>query len=48
MSVLSRLEFHSEEAAFEYLEGKIWADCVVCVHCGGMDRYRAWTVRSWR
>ncbi|KKC27970.1 IS1595 family transposase [Sphingomonas sp. SRS2] len=38
MSVLSRPEFHSEEAAFEYLEGKLWSECVVCVHCGGMDR----------
>lgn len=38
MSALSRPEFHSEEAAFEYLEGKLWAECVVCVHCGGLDR----------
>ncbi|PZU15234.1 MAG: IS1595 family transposase [Citromicrobium sp.] len=38
MSVLNKLYFRDEEAAFEYLEGKLWADGPVCVHCGGMDR----------
>ncbi|MEV4934783.1 IS1595 family transposase [Sphingobium sp. LSP13-1-1.1] len=38
MSVLSRPEFHSEEAAFAHLERIIWSDGVVCTHCGCMGR----------
>lgn len=38
MSVLNRPEFQTEEAAFAYLEGKLWADGAVCPHCGGVDR----------
>jgi len=38
MSALSRPEFHSEEAAFAHLEKIVWADGVVCPHCGATDR----------
>ena len=38
MSVLSKAYFHDEEAAFAYLESKLWADGAICPHCGGMDR----------
>ena len=38
MSVLSKPYFHSEEAAFGYLESVIWADGTTCPHCGGVDR----------
>lgn len=38
MSVLSRPEFHSEEAAFAHLESKLWTNGPVCPHCGGVDR----------
>jgi transposase-like protein len=34
MSVLSSLHFHDEAKAFEYLESIVWADGVVCPHCG--------------
>jgi transposase-like protein len=34
MSVLSKPYFHDEKAAFEYLESVLWADGVVCPHCG--------------
>lgn len=34
MSVLSSPHFHDEAKAFEYLEGIVWADGVVCPHCG--------------
>ena len=34
MSVLSRPEFHNEEAAYAYVEARIWADGRVCPHCG--------------
>ena len=38
MSVLSRPEFHSEEAAYAHLEKIVWVDGPVCVHCGGVGR----------
>jgi transposase-like protein len=32
-SVLSDIRFHSEEAAFEYVEGQLWPNGPVCPHC---------------
>jgi len=34
MSVLSSPHFHDEAKAFEYLESIVWANGVVCPHCG--------------
>ena len=34
MSVLSSPHFHDEAKAYEYLESIVWADGVVCPHCG--------------
>ena len=34
MSVLSQPHFHDEAKAFEYLESMVWADGIVCPHCG--------------
>jgi transposase-like protein len=34
MSVLSKLYFHDEAAAFEHLEGVLWPHGPVCPHCG--------------
>lgn len=34
MSVLSKPYFHDEAKAFEYLENTLWADGIVCPHCG--------------
>jgi transposase-like protein len=34
MSVLSCPEFHNEEAAYAYVEARIWADSRACPHCG--------------
>jgi transposase-like protein len=34
MSIVSRLPFHSEEAAFDYLERTLWPVGPVCPHCG--------------
>ena len=33
-SVLSDPRFHSEEAAFEYVEAQLWPNGPVCPHCG--------------
>ncbi len=34
MSVLSQPQFHDEAEAFKFLEGVVWANGVVCPHCG--------------
>lgn len=33
-SILNVLHFHNEEAAFAYVEAKLWPDGPVCPHCG--------------
>lgn len=38
MSVLSRPEFHNEEAAYAYVEARVWANGRVCPHCGEKER----------
>jgi transposase-like protein len=37
-SVLDAPHFHDEEAAYAYLEARIWPNGPVCPHCGGVDR----------
>src|SRR5271170_869599 len=37
-SVLDAKHFHDEEAAFSYLESRIWPNGPVCPHCGGVER----------
>ena len=37
-SALSAPHFHSEEAAFAYVEARIWPNGAVCPHCGGVER----------
>ena len=34
MSVLSSPHFHDEAKAFAFLESVVWADGIVCPHCG--------------
>lgn len=47
MSVLSAPYFHDEAAAFEHIEGMLWADGQVCPHCGAVDSaYRLTGVRT--
>jgi transposase-like protein len=38
MSALSAPHFHNEEAAYAYVEARIWPEGPVCPHCGGVDR----------
>lgn len=38
VSALSAPHFHDEQAAFDYVEARVWADGPVCAHCGGFDR----------
>jgi hypothetical protein len=35
-SVLSDIRFHSEEAAFDYVEAQIWPEGPTCPHCGAL------------
>ena len=37
-SAISEAHFHSEEAAFAYVESKLWPNGPVCKHCGGTAR----------
>jgi transposase-like protein len=38
MSVLSKKYFHNEKAAFDHMEKILWAEGVICPHCGSVDR----------
>lgn len=38
MSILSRKEFHDEQAAYDYVESKIWPNGAVCPKCGENHR----------
>ena len=37
-SILSKPYFHNEEAAYEFVEARIWPRGAVCPHCGGTER----------
>ncbi len=38
MSILSQAHFHNEEAAYNFIEARIWPNGAVCPHCGGVGR----------
>lgn len=38
MSSLSASHLHNEEAAYAYVEARIWPEGPTCPHCGGVDR----------
>jgi transposase-like protein len=37
-SILSQPYFHNEEAAYSFVESRLWANGPVCPHCGVIDR----------
>ena len=37
-SILSQPFFHNEEAAYAFIESRLWACGPVCPHCGGVER----------
>jgi transposase-like protein len=37
-SVLSAKHFHDEQAAYDWVEARVWADGRPCPHCGVLDR----------
>jgi len=38
MSVFNQPHFHNEEAAYAFVEKRVWPTGPVCPHCGGFDR----------
>ncbi|HEX7759822.1 MAG TPA: IS1595 family transposase [Caulobacteraceae bacterium] len=38
MSILSAPHFHNEEAAYAYVEARLWPNGPICPHCGGFER----------
>jgi transposase-like protein len=47
-SALSAPHFHNEEAAYAYVEARIWPEGPVCPHCGGLERIGKMGGRSTR
>jgi transposase-like protein len=39
-SILSAPHFHNEEAAYRFVESRVWPRGPVCPHCGGVERNR--------
>jgi transposase-like protein len=37
-SVLSAKHFHNEEAAYAFVEARLWPNGPLCPHCGGVER----------
>jgi transposase-like protein len=48
LSILSAPYFHNEEAAYAYVEARIWPRGPVCPHCGGVERNRKMQGKSTR
>lgn len=48
MSILSAPYFHNEEAAYEFVESRLWPNGPVCPHCGGCERVRKMGGKSTR
>ncbi|MBL4729594.1 MAG: transposase, partial [Gammaproteobacteria bacterium] len=38
MSILSKPYFHNEEAAYEFVESKLWPNGAVCSRCKSCER----------
>lgn len=47
-SVLSAPHFHNEEAAYTFVEARVWPRGPVCPHCGGVERNRKMQGKSTR
>ena len=38
MSILSAPHFHDEQAAYEFVEARVWSEGRICPHCGTIDQ----------
>jgi transposase-like protein len=48
MSILSAPHYHNEEAAYAYVEARLWPNGPVCPHCGGFERISKMSGKSTR
>lgn len=48
MSILSAKHFHDEEAAYAFVEARVWPEGPVCPHCGCFERIGALKGKSTR
>src|SRR5439155_11767854 len=37
-SIISAAHFHNEEAAYKFVEARVWPRGPICPHCGGVER----------
>ncbi len=37
-SIVSAAHFHNEEAAYKFVEARVWPRGPICPHCGGVER----------
>ncbi|HWZ74526.1 MAG TPA: IS1595 family transposase [Casimicrobiaceae bacterium] len=47
-SILSAPHFHNEEAAYRFVEARVWPRGPICPHCGGVERNRPMTGKTTR
>jgi transposase-like protein len=47
-SILSAPHFHNEEAAYRFVEARVWPRGAICPHCGGVERNRPMTGKTTR
>ena len=47
-SILSAAHFHNEEAAYKFVETRVWPRGPICPHCGGVERNRLMGGKSTR
>ena len=47
-SILSAAHFHNEEAAYAFIEARVWPKGPVCPHCGGVERISKMAGKSTR
>jgi hypothetical protein len=48
MSVLSHPRFNDEQAAYEWIEARLWPSGPICPHCGATDRIKPLKGKSTR
>jgi transposase-like protein len=47
-SIISAAHFHNEEAAYKFVEKRVWPRGPICPHCGGVERNRPLSGNSTR
>src|ERR1700691_3356559 len=45
-SILTAPHFHSELAAYDYIEGRLWPNGPICPHCGNTNPKRVYVLKG--